>query len=76
MMKPMMEASIRKITVTVHWSEGKMPQTFVLSQYVTSPQSGGFTGGLFGGDAGAPAPLPTGAGSSGSIQPNPFGGAR
>jgi general secretion pathway protein I len=61
MMKPMMEASIRKITVTVRWSEGRMPQTFVLSQYVTNPQSGGFMG-LFG-DGGA-GPLPTGTSTS------------
>ena len=62
MMKPMMEASIRKITVTVNWKEGPKPQTFVLCQYVTNPQSGGFAGGLFGGaDGGAPLPGATGA---------------
>jgi len=54
-MKPMMEASIRKITVTVHWKEGPNPVEFVLAQYVTNPQSGGFLGGgLFGADGGAP----------------------
>ena len=62
MMKPMMEASIRKITVTVHWKEGPNPVTFVLAQYVTSPQSGGFQGGVFG-DAGV---APTGSGTPGS----------
>jgi general secretion pathway protein I len=61
MMKPMMEASIRKITVTVHWKEGPNPQEFVLAQYVTNPQSGGFMGGMFGGDGGAPMPMGTGA---------------
>lgn len=61
MMKPMMEASIRKITVTVHWKEGPNAQEFVLAQYVTNPQSGGFMGGMFGGDGGAP--LPTGTGT-------------
>ncbi len=60
MMKPMMEASIRKITVTVHWKEGPNPQEFVLAQYVTNPQSGGFMGGMFG-DGGAP--LPSGSGT-------------
>ncbi len=59
MMKPMMEASIRKITITVRWSEGRIPQEFVLTQYITNPQSGGFAGGLFG-DAGVPPPGPTG----------------
>ncbi len=60
MMKPMMEASIRKITVTVHWKEGPNPVEFVLAQYVTNPQTGGFQGGFFG-DAGGP--LPTGSGA-------------
>ncbi len=60
MMKPMMEASIRKITITVRWKEGPNPQEFVLAQYVTNPQSGGFTGGMFG-DAGAPLPSSSGA---------------
>ncbi len=62
MMKPMMEASIRKLTVTVHWKEGPNPVEFVLGQYVTNPQSGGFTGGLFGGDGGVP---PTGSPTGG-----------
>ncbi len=77
MMKPMMEASIRKITVTVHWKEGPNPVDFVLGQYVTNPQSGGFAGGLFG-DAGAP--LPTGSAGTGATStpapitnPTPFG---
>ena len=60
MMKPMMEASIRRITVTVRWKEGPNPQEFVLAQFVTNPQSGGFTGGMFG-DAGAPLPSSSGA---------------
>jgi len=55
MMKPMMEASIRKITVTVKWKEGPNPATFVLTQYVTNPQQGGFMAGMpgMGGDGGA-----------------------
>ncbi len=54
MMKPMMEASIRKITVTVKWKEGPNPTKFVLTQYVTNPQQGGFMGGspFGGGDGG------------------------
>ena len=74
MMKPMMEASIRKITVTVKWNEGKKPNDFVLCQYITNPQSGGFTGGLFG-DAGLGSSA-TGAGSAGSqARPVPTGTA-
>jgi len=65
MMKPMMEASIRKITVTVRWKEGPNPVELVLAQYVTSPQSGGFMSGMFGGDAGvAPVPTATATGTS------------
>ena len=65
MMKPMMEASIRKLTVTVKWKEGRIPTDFLLCQYITNPQSGGFTGGLFGGDGGAvPTPLTTSSANS------------
>jgi general secretion pathway protein I len=75
MMKPMMEASIRRITVTVRWKEGPNPQEFVLAQFVTNPQSGGFMGGGMFGDAGAP-PSGSGAPPSGTTtsRPTPFGG--
>jgi general secretion pathway protein I len=43
-MKPMMEASIRRITVTVHWKEGPKGQDFTIVQFVTNPQRGGFVG--------------------------------
>jgi len=78
MMKPMMEASIRRITITVRWKEGPNPQEFVLAQFVTNPQSGGFMGGGMFGDAGAP--LPSGSGTpattttSTTARPSPFGG--
>jgi general secretion pathway protein I len=41
-LKPMLEASIRKITVTVRWKEGETDRDLVVTQYVTSPQQGGF----------------------------------
>jgi len=41
--KPMMEASIRRITVTVRWHEGVKPKEFSLLQYVTNPNNGGFS---------------------------------
>jgi general secretion pathway protein I len=41
-LKPMLEASIRKLTVTVHWKEGTFDRDFSVVQYVTSPQHGGF----------------------------------
>ena len=83
MMKPMMESSIRKITVTVKWKEGPNPATFVLTQYVTNPQRGGFMGGMpfGGGDGGAGfGTSPTTGGAPGGSPfggvPSPFGGTR
>ena len=42
--KPMYEASIRKISVTVKWKEGAAERELPLVQYVTNPQRGGFAG--------------------------------
>jgi general secretion pathway protein I len=43
-LKPMMEASIRKITVVVRWNEGATVKEFQLLQYVTNPSNGGLQG--------------------------------
>ena len=40
-LKPMLEASIRKITVTVQWKEGRNDKDLSVTQYVTDPQEGG-----------------------------------
>jgi general secretion pathway protein I len=40
-LKGMLEASIRKITVRVVWSEGPLERDFSVTQYVTNPQQGG-----------------------------------
>lgn len=40
-LKPMLEASIRKVTVTVKWKEGSNDKDFSVTQYVTDPQQGG-----------------------------------
>ena len=40
-LKPMLEASIRKVTVKVLWKEGSKERSFDLVQYVTNPQQGG-----------------------------------
>lgn len=40
-LKPMLEASIRKVTVTVEWSEGTKTRNVEAVQYVTNPQQGG-----------------------------------
>jgi hypothetical protein len=41
-LQPMLEASIRKVTVVVHWNEGRNERELSVTQYVTSPQQGGF----------------------------------
>jgi general secretion pathway protein I len=40
-LKPMLEASIRKVTVTVSWKEGVRERSFGATQYLTSPAQGG-----------------------------------
>ncbi len=41
-LKPMLEASIRKVTVTVKWREGRAKRTLDVQQYLTNPLQGGF----------------------------------
>jgi general secretion pathway protein I len=66
-MKPLLESSIRRVTVLVHWKEGPNSEEFMLLQYVTSPQRGGF-GGAFG-DGGAPPPPAAGPAATGGGTP-------
>lgn len=40
-LKGMLEASIRKVTVQVLWSEGSLERDLSVTQYVTNPQQGG-----------------------------------
>ncbi|MCS6901183.1 MAG: type II secretion system protein [Myxococcales bacterium] len=40
--KPMLEASIRKVTVVVRWREGVVAREIELLQWVTNPTRGGF----------------------------------
>jgi len=40
-LKPMLEASIRKITVTVEWHGGGKGKNLEVVQYVTNPMQGG-----------------------------------
>lgn len=40
-LKPMLEASIRKVTLTVHWKEGSNDRDLSVTQYITNPQMGG-----------------------------------
>jgi general secretion pathway protein I len=39
-LQPILEASIRKVTVTVKWKQGKTDGTLSVTQYVTNPQQG------------------------------------
>ena len=41
-LKPMLEASIRRVTVTVHWKEGRVERDLDVTQFLTNPQQGGF----------------------------------
>ena len=73
-LKPMMENSIRRLTVTIKWKEGPNPKELGLVQYVTNPTRGGFLNGVLpGADGGAgaaglggPGPSPTPAGPGGA----------
>ncbi len=55
-LKPLMEASIRRVTVTVKWKEGPKSKELELAQFITNPQRGGLG---FGVDAGGPVPTTT-----------------
>jgi general secretion pathway protein I len=50
-LKPLLEAAIRRITVTVRWKEGSLDRDFTLTQYVTNPSRAGLLGAMA--DAGA-----------------------
>ncbi|HYQ44646.1 MAG TPA: type II secretion system protein [Polyangiaceae bacterium] len=75
-LKPMLEASIRKVSVTVSYKEGKFDRELLVTQYVTNPQqgqldptvagSGGGTG-LGGIGAGLPGIMPGGAMPGGAM---------
>ncbi len=52
-MKPMFEASIRRVTVKVKWKEGPNERELELTQFVTNPQRGGMAGSSLLPDGGA-----------------------
>jgi general secretion pathway protein I len=43
-LKPMLEASIRKVSVQVKWKEGIKEKELAVTQYLTDPQQGGLDG--------------------------------
>lgn len=52
-LKPMYEASIRKVSVTVRWKEGPVERELPIVQFVTNPQRGGFAANALQADGGA-----------------------
>ena len=64
--KPMFEASIRRLTVTVKWKEGVNERELPLIQYVTNPQRGGFAANALLPDGGTMDFSPAGAGTTGT----------
>jgi general secretion pathway protein I len=59
-LKPLLENSIRRLTVSVKWKEGPNQKEFAIVQYATNPQRSGFMGGFPMPDGGV-APAGTGA---------------
>lgn len=57
-LKPLLENSIRRISVTVKWKEGEKERDLLLMQYVTNPARSGLQSGALV-DGGAIAPTPT-----------------
>lgn len=49
--KPMFEASIRRVTIKVKWHEGTSERIFEVGQYLTNPQQGGMIAGMPGQEA-------------------------
>lgn len=80
--KPMLEASIRKVTVTVRWREGVAQRDIEILQWVTSPSRGGFLSDAIDSSSlpgGAAPGSPTGAGlpgGTGAGAPRTGGGSR
>ncbi len=58
-LKPMLEASIRKVVVTVSWKDGVREQKLVVTQFLTDPRQGD---------------LEEEAGDAGALPPSLFGG--
>jgi general secretion pathway protein I len=45
-LKPMLEAGIRRVTVTIRWQEGSQARDMMLQQYITNPSRSGLLAGL------------------------------
>ncbi len=80
-LKPMLEAAIRRVTIVVHWTEGRKDRDFTLQQYITNPSRAGLLSALAdagAGGEGGPLPVNTGTqgapGAAGAGGPSPFMG--
>jgi hypothetical protein len=71
-LKPLLEAAIRRITVTIKWNEGSSVREFTLVQYVTNPSRAGLLAamadaGTFG--EGGATPVNVGGAATGAAAP-------
>lgn len=74
-LKPMLEASIRKVSVTVSYKEGKFERELLITQYVTNPQQGQLDPSVAGTGGGSGIGGLAGPGSGGPTPGgSPFGG--
>ena len=68
-LKPMLEASIRRVTVKVKWKEGVRERELEATQFITRPQEGELaTAEQLGLDGGVPAIPPTGPTKAGGVR--------
>lgn len=70
--KPMFEASIRRVSVSVKWHEGSNERTFDIAQYLTNPLQGGMLPGM----PGAPEQIPGMPGTTGTAAPTSTTGSQ
>lgn len=83
-LKKMLEASIRKVTITVAWKEGRVERELAVTQFVANPMQGGIDpnaaqglealdslGGLFGGAASGSGSNTTGTGTESNTPGSP-----
>jgi general secretion pathway protein I len=66
-LKPLLEAAIRRVTITVTWKEGITKREFVLTQYITNPSRAGLIASLGIGDGGVLGGGEGGAGGLGGL---------
>src|SRR6185369_14062012 len=69
--KPMYEAAIRRVSVTVRWKEGPNNRELPITQFVTNSARGGFAGSALMGDGGVmDFAAPTGSAKPGGATPS------